>query len=177
MNLGRSFIDFGSTATVTTGSDMCLIASNGGASFSLAMVTPAAALLIPVIAAIFPDVTSEVAILSPPTIMPTCCTLSAFAAPMAQTDSPCLILPEYTLPTATSPACGSIQIFVIISERGPSGSHSIIAFPTPESKSPCQILGILYFCAITGEGCFSTVMSNKTVWTGASLASSFWLSL
>ena len=30
MNLGRSFIDFGSTATVTTGSDMCLIASNGG---------------------------------------------------------------------------------------------------------------------------------------------------
>ena len=65
-------MDLGSTATVTTGSEMCLMASNGGASFSLAIVTPAAALLIPVIAAIFPDVTSGVEILSPPTIIPTC---------------------------------------------------------------------------------------------------------
>ena len=94
MNFGRSFMDLGSTATVTTGSDMCLIASNGTASFSLAMVTPAAALRIPVIAAMLPDVTSDVAILSPPTIIPTCCTLSAFAAPIAQTDSPCFMLPE-----------------------------------------------------------------------------------
>ncbi|DAC06993.1 MAG TPA: hypothetical protein D7H80_05540 [Candidatus Poseidoniales archaeon] len=44
MNLGKSFIDFGSTATVTTGSEICLIASKGGASFSLAIVTQTAAL-------------------------------------------------------------------------------------------------------------------------------------
>ena len=143
----------------------------------LVIVTPAAALFIPVKAAILPAETSATAILSPPTIILTCWTRSALAPPRAQTDSPCLIEPEYTLPTATSPACGSIQIFTIISESGPSGSHFIIDLAKSDSKSPCQILGILYSWATSGEGSLSTAISSKTRWTGAFLASSFCWSL
>ncbi len=63
-------------------------------SFSRATVTPAAADLIPVNAAILPATIFGIEILSPPTIILTCCTLSALLAPIAHNDSPWLIVPE-----------------------------------------------------------------------------------
>ena len=48
--------------------------------------------------------------------------------------------PEYTRPTATSPACGSIHIFVIINDSGPSASHSIIALPSESPNRPAKCL-------------------------------------
>ena len=141
------------------------------------IVTPAAALRTPVSATMFPDETSGTWILSLPTIMLTCWTLSAFAAPKAHTVCPCIIVPEYILPTATSPAWGSIQILVIISDRGPLGSQPSMAAPASDSRSPFHILGILYCWATSGEGSLSTDMSRRTSCTGAFLASSFCCSL
>ena len=125
-------------------------------------VTPAAAERIPVIAAMFPATTFGTVILSPPTIMLTCCTRSGFAAPIAYTDSPWLIAPEYNLPTATSPACGSIQILVIIIASSASGSQLTIALPIGVSRSPVQMFGIRYGCASTGPGSLVTAMSRST---------------
>ena len=70
------------------------MASKGVDSGSRTTVTPAAALLMPVMAAMLPAVTVGTEILSPPTIMATCWTLSALAPPSAHTLSPCLIWPE-----------------------------------------------------------------------------------
>ena len=73
INLGKSLVCFASTATVTTGSDICTIRSNGSESGSSVTVLPAKASLIPVNATILPALTYSTGILSAPTIKFTCC--------------------------------------------------------------------------------------------------------
>ena len=53
MNFGRSFIAFGSTATVTTGSKICWISSNGVIPL-VETVSPTVISLIPEIPTMFP---------------------------------------------------------------------------------------------------------------------------
>ena len=67
MSFGRSLVLLASTATVTTGSDMCSIPSNASIlDPRLVAVSPAIAFFAPVIATIFPAGTLSVLIRSGP---------------------------------------------------------------------------------------------------------------
>ena len=119
--------------------------SKGSTSGLSVTVLPAIASFIPVAATMLPALTKSTGILSAPTIRLTCCTRLTLGAPATYTSCPLSILPLYTRPTATSPACGSIMILVIITASGPFSSVSTILRPSSLLMSPRHMCGILYF--------------------------------
>ena len=77
MSFGRSLVFLASTATVTTGSEICSNPSNALIFFpGSEIVSPATAFLAPVIATMFPAGTLSVLILSGPKYTPTCWVLA-----------------------------------------------------------------------------------------------------
>ncbi len=172
-SLGRSFMCFASTATVTTGSLACWMASKGIMSSMEETVAPTYASFRPVTAAILPAGICSTSSLSGPMKIPTCCSLFVFTEPDTLSSIPLFSVPLNNLPVDTSPAWGSIEIFVTINATSPSRLAFSISLPSRDSLSPCHITFTLSFWASRGLGRYRMIISFKTSWSGHFSASSF----
>ena len=121
-------------------------------SLTVESVSPDFAASRPSSAGMFPALMVPIISLYGPMNMQTCCTRWSTRAPRRWNVDPSLIVPEKSLPLATTPAWGSTTMLVIAMTTGPLSSQFIIAWPTSLLMSPFQILGIRYFCATCGGG-------------------------
>ena len=146
MSFGRSPGSLHSMPLVTTGSNMCFIASNGSISlFVLHIVSPEKVSVSPTMPTMLPAGISSICTRCGPLYTDTCCTRFVICCPTSLTSSPFRSVPEKIRPVATSPACGSGTTFVIIIASGPFGSIASMLLPISLSRSPCHSLCILYF--------------------------------